>query len=102
MAGYTYDIAIKDFAAGALLKLKKESISTEGAIKKLTRGISQGSKTAVPSINNLSGHARKNATKKGRFFFCRQNQEIQHGNSQNRAPAKKIRKLTPSFRFHKK
>ena len=53
MAGYTYDIAIKDFAAGALSKLKKESISTEGAIKKLTRGISQGSKTAVPSINNL-------------------------------------------------
>ena len=95
MAGYTYDIAIKDFAAGALSKLKKESTATEGAIKKLTRGISRGSKSAVPSINNLRVTLEKMRQKRDNSFSVDKIRKFNTSIRKTEHQLKKLENLPP-------
>ena len=53
MPDLVYDITIKDYASGALAKLQRSALKTEGAVSKLMRQTRDGGKQAVPSIDTL-------------------------------------------------
>lgn len=104
MAGISYDIVIKDFATGTLSKLQKSSLKTEGAVRKMMRGIGEGSKTASPSIDSLRFKLQKLADRRNASFDTRKIRLFNGAIYKTERQLRKLENLPPlsvSQRFRK-